>query len=92
MGNDAEQIYVALSNQTGDPVVTYHNDPAATQIGAWTEWMIPLQDIADQGVDLTDVDKIAIGIGTRGNTTTPGGAGKMFIDDIRLYRPRQDAE
>jgi len=92
LGNDAEQIYVALSNQTGDPVVMYYDDPAATQIRAWTEWVIPLQDIADQGVDLTDVDKIAIGIGTRGNTTTTGGAGKMFIDDIRLYRPRQDAE
>jgi hypothetical protein len=67
-------------------VVVYHDDPAATQIGAWTKWVIPLQSFADQGIDLTDVDKIAIGVGTRGNMTTPGGAGKMFIDDIRLYK------
>ena len=84
--NSAEQIYVAVSNRTGDPVAIYHDDPAATQIGVWTEWVIPLQDIADQGIDLTDIDKIMIGIGTRGNMTTPGGAGKMFIDDIRLYK------
>jgi hypothetical protein len=77
---------VALSNQTGAPVVVYHDDPAATQIGTWTEWVIDLQSFADQGINLTDVDKIAIGIGTQGNLTSPGGSGKMFFDDIRLYR------
>jgi hypothetical protein len=48
-----------------------------------------LQSLADQGIDLTNVDKIALGVGTRGNATVPGGAGKMLFDDIRLYRPRQ---
>jgi hypothetical protein len=42
--------------------------------------------LADQGIVLTDVDKIALGLGTRGNTTTPGGKGKMYFDDIALYR------
>jgi hypothetical protein len=58
----------------------------------WTEWTIPLQVFADKGIDLTDVDRIAIGIGTRGNTTTPGGSGKMFFDDIRLFCPRPEPE
>ena len=84
--NDAERLYVSLSNLTGGPVVIYYDDPAATQIGTWTEWAIRLQDFADQGIDLTDVDKIAIGVGTQGNITTAGGAGKIYIDDIRLYR------
>jgi hypothetical protein len=86
LNNDAEPIYVALYNRTGVAVVVYFDDPAATQIGAWTEWVIDLQTFADQGIDLTDVDRIAIGVGTQGNMTIPGGAGKMFIDDIRLYR------
>ncbi|MFC1794435.1 hypothetical protein ACFL3Q_12700, partial [Planctomycetota bacterium] len=86
LNNDAERMYVALSNQTGVPVVVYHDDPAATQIGAWTEWVILLQSFADQGIDLTDINKIAFGIGTQGNMTTPGGSGKMLFDDIRLYR------
>ena len=30
---------------------------------------------------------IAIGLGTPGNTSTPGGSGTLFIDDIRLYKP-----
>ncbi|MGB2864170.1 MAG: hypothetical protein WBC05_12645, partial [Sedimentisphaerales bacterium] len=86
LNNDAELIYVAISNSTGVSAIVVHNDPAATQIGAWTEWVIDLQTFADQGIDLTDVDRIAIGIGTQGNMTIPGGAGKMYIDDIRLYR------
>jgi hypothetical protein len=88
LSNDAEPLYVAVSNSTGQPVVMVHDDPAATQIETWTEWVISLQDLADQGLNLTDVDRIAIGIGTKGNVTEPGGSGKMFFDDIRLYGPR----
>jgi hypothetical protein len=92
LSNNAERIYVALSNRTGNPAVVYNDNPAATQVGAWTEWAIALQTFADQGIDLTDIDRIAIGIGTQGNTTTAGGAGKMFFDDIRLYRPSETTE
>ena len=86
--NDAEPLYVALSNTAGAPAVVYHDDPDAATIDTWTEWVIPLQAFADQGINLTNVDRIAIGLGTRGNMTVPGGSGKMFFDDIRLYRPR----
>jgi hypothetical protein len=85
--NDAELMYVAVSNSTGTPAVVVHNNPAAATIAAWTEWVIPLQVFADKGINLTNVDRIAIGLGTRGNTTTPGGSGKMYFDDIRLNRP-----
>jgi hypothetical protein len=53
----------------------------------WTQWKINLQDFANQGVDLTNIRKLSIGAGTKDNTTTPGGLGKLYIDDIRLYRP-----
>jgi hypothetical protein len=90
--NEAEPLYVAVSNPTGPPAVVVHDDPAATTIDEWTEWVIPLQDLADQGIALTDVDRIAIGLGTQGNMTAPGGSGMMYIDDIRLYTPREAAE
>jgi hypothetical protein len=90
--NDAEPLYVAVSNSTGAPAVVVHDDPAAATIDTWTEWVIPLQAFADQGIILTDVDRIAIGLGTQGNMTIPGGSGKMFIDDVRLYMPRESAE
>ncbi|MFC1793179.1 LamG-like jellyroll fold domain-containing protein, partial [Planctomycetota bacterium] len=90
--NAAEPLYVAVSNVAGTTAVVVHDDPAAATIDTWTEWVIPLQTFADQGIILTDVDKIAIGLGTQGNTTVPGGSGKMFIDDVRLYQSRQAAE
>jgi hypothetical protein len=30
--NDAEPLYVAVSNSTGNPVVVVHDNPAAAQI------------------------------------------------------------
>ncbi|MHC4204602.1 MAG: LamG-like jellyroll fold domain-containing protein [Planctomycetota bacterium] len=88
--NDAEPLYVAISNSTGAPAVIVHDDPAAAQIDQWTEWVIPLQGLADNGITLTNVDKIAIGLGTQGNMTVPGGKGKMYIDDIRLLQPAEE--
>jgi len=85
--NAADRLYVAVSNNVGQPVVVYNDDPAATQVDGWTEWVIPLQSLSSQGLNLADVDKIALGVGTKGNTI-PGGQGKMLFDDIRLYRPR----
>jgi len=81
--NAAERLYVAVA----DAAVVYHDDPNAAQLTKWTEWVIPLQSLAGQGITLTNVDRIAIGLGTRGNTTNPGGAGKMYFDEIALYRP-----
>jgi len=85
--NAAEPLYVAVSNATGSPAVVAHADPAAATIATWTEWIIPLQAFADQGINLTNVDKIAIGLGSKGNAAAAGGLGTMFFDDIGLYRP-----
>jgi hypothetical protein len=92
LSNDPEPLYVAVSNASGQPAIVVLDDPAAAQIETWTEWVIPLQVFADQGINLTDVDKMAIGLGTQGNMTTAGGSGKMYFDDIRLYQPREAAE
>ncbi len=81
--NAAEQLYVALN---GSAVVT-HDNPDAAQIEEWTEWIIDLQAFADQGVDLTNVNTIALGLGDK-NNPQPGGTGTMFFDDIRLNRPQ----
>jgi hypothetical protein len=85
--NAAERMYVALANRTGAPAAAYHGEVNATKMAGWANWVIPLQTFADLGVNLADVDRIVIGFGTKGNTTTTGGTGKMYFDDVRLYRP-----
>jgi hypothetical protein len=82
LANAAETLYVALN---GSAVVN-HENPDATQTGRWTEWSIPLQAFADQGVDLTNVDTISLGLGNK-NNPLGGGSGTMYFDDIRLYPP-----
>jgi hypothetical protein len=88
--NAAEPMYVAVSNATGAPAVVANPDPAAANVEEWTEWLIPLSEFSDKGINLTDVDKIAIGLGAKGGTAS-GGSGLVFIDDIRLYRPGDGA-
>jgi hypothetical protein len=80
--NGAERMYVALNGTA----VVYNTETSLTQKGAWTQWVIPLQQFADLGVNLTNVTSISIGFGTKGNTTTAGSTGKMYFDDLRLYR------
>jgi len=86
--NAADPLYVAISNAADGPAVVAHEDPAAATIGIWTEWRIPLQAFAEQGINLTNVDKIAIGLGTKAGVPAVGGSGTTYFDDIRLYRPR----
>ncbi len=77
--NAAEQMYVALN---GNAIVA-HDNPDASQISIWTGWNIELQAFADQGVDISNVNTIAIGLGNKTNPQA-GGSGKMYFDDIRL--------
>ncbi|MHC4569486.1 MAG: LamG domain-containing protein, partial [Planctomycetota bacterium] len=83
--NAPEPLYVTVSNSTGASATVVHDDPAAATIDTWTEWVIDLAGFADQGVNLADVDKIAVGLGGQG---AGGGSGTLYIDDIRLYKSR----
>ncbi|UCC97753.1 MAG: alkaline phosphatase [Phycisphaerales bacterium] len=85
VSNVAEPMYVSLANAAGPPAVVYHDDPNAAIIDTWTEWTIPLKLFADRGIDLTDVDAIALGFGDKSNPQ-PGDSGQMYFDDMRLYR------
>ena len=84
--NAAEPIYVAISNSSGAPAIVANDNPQAAQAPGWRKWSIPLQAFADQGINLTNVNKIAIGLGSKAGASA-GGTGTLFIDDIRLNRP-----
>jgi hypothetical protein len=87
-GNAADPLYVAISNAAGAPAVVANDDSKAATVRTWTSWRISLETFADQGINLNDVEKIAIGLGNQSGKASPGGSGTMYFDDIRLYRPR----
>jgi len=90
--NSAQPLYVALNDRPvyySDPNDPNVISPDATQISTWIEWKIPLEKFMDQGVDLTQVETMAIGVGVQNDITTLGGTGLLFFDDIRLNRPRE---
>jgi hypothetical protein len=76
--NAAETMYVSLN---GSATVDNDNIDAAQRF-TWTEWKIPLQPFADQGVNLSNVTSITLGL-----RSVTGGTGMLFFDDIRLYAP-----
>ena len=85
--NAAEPLYIAVSNTVGPPPTVVHDDHSAATVSTWTQWVIPLQVFADQGINLINVDHFAVGLGSKSGVVTSGGSGTMYIDDIRLYRP-----
>ena len=83
--NPAEPLYTAIANAGGSSAMVAHDDANAARARGWTRWVIPLQGFSDQGIDLTNVDKLAIGLGTKGNPAASGGSGKICFDDVSLF-------
>ncbi|MCP4611549.1 MAG: hypothetical protein GY845_22790 [Planctomycetes bacterium] len=76
--NSAETMYVMLNGSAN----VDNDNPDAVLAAGWTEWNIPLQAFADQGVNLTNVNSITLGL-----KSGAGGTGMIFVDDVRLYPP-----
>jgi hypothetical protein len=48
--------------------------------------LIDLAEFSNQGVNLTGIKKVMIGVGNRSNPIA-GGSGQLFFDDIRVCGP-----
>jgi regulation of enolase protein 1 (concanavalin A-like superfamily) len=82
-GNAPEPLYLAVEDSAGQSVVVAHPDPSAVLTTTWTQWKVPLTSLT--GVRLTEVKKLSLGVGDR-EAPTPGGAGRILIDDIQVIR------
>jgi hypothetical protein len=80
--NAPEKMFIALNGNA----VVYQDDITAIQNTGWTRWIISLHAFANQGVNLTNVNTVTIGFGTKG-TAGAGGTGTVYFDDIQLNRP-----
>jgi len=87
VSNTPAPLYMALTDSLGNKRYVTNPDAGAVNRTAWTQWNIDLASFQTGGFNLNSVSKVAIGVGTP-TSTTPGGAGKMYFDDIALYPPR----
>ena len=83
-GNGAGALYVVIEDSTGKTAIAVNASPVAVQATSWTEWKFPLSSLT--GVNLAKVKRLYIGVGDRANPVA-GGAGRLYIDDIRVTRP-----
>jgi len=76
--NTVETLYVTLNSSARID----NDNPDSATVTRWTPWNIDLQKFADQGVNLSNVNSITLGL-----SSVTGGTGTMYFDDIRLYPP-----
>ncbi len=76
-------LYIAVRDSSNRTAVAVHPDPAAVTSAAWQRWTIDLAELKSAGVNLKAVEKMYVGVGDRSNPQ-PGGAGRLYIDDIRI--------
>jgi len=88
--NAPQPVYVALN---GVPV--YYTDPntgevdntATQKYQEWVPFEVDLQSFIDQGVDVSHVTDLAVGVGDKTDPANNEGTGLIYLDDIRWYRP-----
>jgi len=82
--NEAAPLYIAVEDSANKIQVIEHSDAEAVLTPTWQTWSIPLSDL--NAVDLARIKKLYIGVGDR-NSPQAGGAGKLYIDNIRVGKP-----
>jgi len=83
LGNGPAPLYFTVKDAANKTATVLHPDAAVIGTAKWTEWKIPLTSLA--GVNLARIKKITIGLGDKANPQA-GGAGQIFVDDIRLIK------
>jgi hypothetical protein len=73
---------VVLQDSANKSAIVVNPDAEAVLSPTWSQWDIPLTDFT--GVNLRAIKKMSIGVGNK-TASQPGGSGKIYIDDIRLY-------
>jgi hypothetical protein len=83
--NTPAPLYVAVEDKAGHVGMVSHPDPALVTAQQWTQWKIPLADFTSAGLNVAAVKKLYIGVGNRSKPVA-GGAGRIYLDDIRVIK------
>ena len=87
--NGPGQLCLSIEDDAGRIAPMIHPDPDALLTMQWQKWGIPLVDLIAEGVDVTTIRKLHIGIGDIDNLQ-PGGIGIIYVDDIRVIKSKPD--
>jgi hypothetical protein len=82
-GNSPTPLYLAIKDASNRTATVIYPDAAVVGSANWTEWKVPLSSLPD--VSLARIKKITIGLGDKADPKA-GGAGRIFIDDIRIAK------
>jgi len=87
--NDPADLYVVVQDSFGRTATMTYADGAL--FDEWTPLDIVLADVAAEGVNLSSIAKMIIGVGSRDNPV-PDGSGIVLVDDItvRVSAPEPD--
>lgn len=85
LANDPAPLYVAVEDASRRLAAVAHPDPEVVKTAKWTDWRIAFDDFAAADVNMARVQKLYIGLGDR-DASAPGGAGLVFVDDLRLVK------
>lgn len=83
--NGAAPFYVAVQDKSNHVATASYPSAASVEMTQWVGLTVQLKVFSDAGVDVRAIKKMYIGVGNR-NTPTKGGAGSLFIDDIRVIK------
>jgi hypothetical protein len=83
-GNDPATLYVTLTDSANRSATVPYDDTSAVLTTEFAEWSIPLSRFTN--VNPKAIKKMVIGVGDRKNPQADG-AGRLFIDDIRVVKP-----
>jgi internalin A len=86
--NGPGQLYLSIEDDAGRIAVMNNPNTDAVFAEQWQQWSIPLTDLVTNGIDVTAIRKVQIGIGDPDNPQ-PGGIGIIYIDDIRVIQSEQ---
>ncbi len=82
--NSPQPVYAIIEDSAGKKATVVDPNAAAVNTTTWSEWKIPLADLA--GVNLSKVKALYVGVGDPANPAADG-YGRVYIDDIRLTKP-----
>ncbi len=82
--NEPDTLYVRVEDSGGHAATVRHENADVLAVAEWQAWTIPYSLLA--GVNMSDIEKMAIGVGDP-DTPTAGGRGIFYVDDIEFGRP-----